>query len=33
MTAPGGLVDQVPKDLAKLVRRIGGLFGRKGETA
>jgi branched-chain amino acid transport system permease protein len=29
MTAPGGLVDQVPKDLAKLGRRIAGLFGRK----
>jgi branched-chain amino acid transport system permease protein len=32
MTAPGGLVDQVPKDLAKLGRRIGGLFSRKGEA-
>jgi branched-chain amino acid transport system permease protein len=26
MTAPGGIVDQLPKDLAKLGRRIGGLF-------
>lgn len=29
MTAPGGLVDQVPKDLAKLGRRIGKLFSRR----
>jgi branched-chain amino acid transport system permease protein len=33
MTAPGGLVDQVPKDLAKLGRRIGGLFGREERSA
>lgn len=38
LTAPGGLVDQVPKDLAKLGRAIRGLFARKtgsreGETA
>jgi branched-chain amino acid transport system permease protein len=26
MTAPGGLVEQVPKDLANLGRKIGGLF-------
>jgi branched-chain amino acid transport system permease protein len=32
MTAPGGLVDQVPKDLAKLGRRIRGLFRRKEEA-
>ena len=32
MTAPGGLADQVPKDLAKLGRRIRGLFSRR-ETA
>jgi hypothetical protein len=25
MTAPGGIVDQLPKDLAKLGRRIGRL--------
>ncbi len=30
MTAPGGLVDQFPKDMAKLGRLIGGLFRRKG---
>jgi branched-chain amino acid transport system permease protein len=29
MTAPGGLADQFPKDMAKLGRRIAGLFGRK----
>jgi len=28
MTAPGGLVDQVPKDLAKLRRAVGGLLAR-----
>jgi branched-chain amino acid transport system permease protein len=28
MTAPGGLVEQVPKDLANLGRKIGGLFSR-----
>ena len=28
LTAPGGLVDQVPKDLAKLGRAIGALFSR-----
>jgi branched-chain amino acid transport system permease protein len=32
MTAPGGLADQVPKDLARLGRRIGRLFSRR-ETA
>jgi branched-chain amino acid transport system permease protein len=32
MTAPGGLADQVPKDLARLGRRIGRLFSRP-ETA
>jgi len=30
LTAPGGLVEQVPKDLANLGRKIGGLFTRKG---
>jgi branched-chain amino acid transport system permease protein len=29
LTAPGGLADQVPKDLANLGRKIGGLFRRK----
>jgi branched-chain amino acid transport system permease protein len=38
LTAPGGLVDQVPKDLAKLRRGIGRLYlswsnGRKGSAA
>jgi branched-chain amino acid transport system permease protein len=28
LTAPGGLVDQVPKDLAKLRRALGGLVAR-----
>jgi branched-chain amino acid transport system permease protein len=28
ITAPGGLVEQVPKDLANLSRKIGGLFSR-----
>jgi hypothetical protein len=32
MTAPGGLADQVPKDLANLGRRIGRVFSRR-ETA
>jgi hypothetical protein len=32
MTAPGGLADQVPKDLARLVRGIGRVFSRR-ETA
>ena len=32
MTAPGGIVDQLPKDLAKLGRRIRGLF-RRGSPA
>jgi branched-chain amino acid transport system permease protein len=31
MTAPGGLVDQFPKDMAKLGRRIAGLFSRRGD--
>ena len=26
LTAPGGLADQVPKDLARLGRRIGRVF-------
>ncbi len=30
LTAPGGLVDQVPKDLAKLKRALGRLFLRLG---
>ena len=30
LTAPGGLVEQVPRDLANLGRKIGGLFSRKG---
>jgi branched-chain amino acid transport system permease protein len=29
MTAPGGIVDQFPKDMAKLGRKIAGLFSRK----
>jgi branched-chain amino acid transport system permease protein len=29
LTAPGGLVEQVPKDLAKLVRAVSGLFRRR----
>jgi branched-chain amino acid transport system permease protein len=29
-TAPGGMVDQLPKDLAKLGRRIGSLFRSRG---
>lgn len=35
LTAPGGLVDQVPKDLARLGRKLGGLFGltRKASSA
>jgi branched-chain amino acid transport system permease protein len=38
LTAPGGLVDQVPKDLAKLRRLLGGLLvrsraGGKGSAA
>jgi branched-chain amino acid transport system permease protein len=32
ITAPGGLVEQVPKDLANLGRKIGGLFRRKAEA-
>jgi hypothetical protein len=28
MTAPGGIVDQFPKDMAKLGRKIAGLFSR-----
>ncbi len=28
LTAPGGLADQVPKDLARLGRAVGGAFGR-----
>jgi branched-chain amino acid transport system permease protein len=31
-TAPGGVVDQLPKDLAKLGRRIGNLFRSRSET-
>ena len=33
MTAPGGIVDQLPKDLAKLGRRIGGLLRPKGQPS
>jgi branched-chain amino acid transport system permease protein len=33
LTAPGGLADQVPKDLAKLAGLIGRLFGRKNPDA
>ena len=33
MTAPGGIVDQLPKDLAKLGRRIRGLFHRRSPAA
>jgi branched-chain amino acid transport system permease protein len=38
LTAPGGLIDQVPKDLAKLRRALGRLYlkwssGGKGSTA
>jgi branched-chain amino acid transport system permease protein len=29
MTAPGGLADQFPKDMAKLGRKIAGLFSRR----
>jgi branched-chain amino acid transport system permease protein len=29
MTAPGGIVDQFPKDMAKLGRKIAGLFSRR----
>jgi branched-chain amino acid transport system permease protein len=31
ITAPGGLVEQVPKDLANLGRKIGGLFRGKAQ--
>ena len=33
LTAPGGLIEQVPKDFANLGRKIGGLFSRKGAAA
>ena len=33
LTAPGGLVEQVPKDLAKLGRAIGRLFSRPSARA
>jgi branched-chain amino acid transport system permease protein len=33
MTAPGGIVDQFPKDMAKLGRKIGGLFSRRSAPA
>jgi branched-chain amino acid transport system permease protein len=33
MTAPGGLADQFPKDMAKLGRRIAGLFSRRTAKA
>jgi branched-chain amino acid transport system permease protein len=29
LTAPGGIVEQMPRDLAKLGRKIGGLFTRR----
>ena len=32
LTAPGGLADQVPKDLAKLAGLVGALFGRKSPS-
>jgi hypothetical protein len=32
MTAPGGLADQVPRDLGRLGRKIGGLFTRKARA-
>jgi branched-chain amino acid transport system permease protein len=32
LTAPGGVVDQFPKDMAKLGRKIVGLFRRKAAT-
>jgi branched-chain amino acid transport system permease protein len=31
ITAPGGLVEQVPKDFANLGRKIGGLFRGKAQ--
>jgi branched-chain amino acid transport system permease protein len=33
LTAPGGLVDQVPKDLAKLGRKLAGLVAPKEKAA
>jgi branched-chain amino acid transport system permease protein len=33
MTAPGGLADQFPKDMAKLGRKIAGLFSRREATS
>jgi branched-chain amino acid transport system permease protein len=33
MTGPGGIVDQLPKDLAKLGRRIVGLFRPRSSAA
>jgi branched-chain amino acid transport system permease protein len=33
MTAPGGLADQFPKDMAKLGRKIAGLFSRREAKA
>jgi branched-chain amino acid transport system permease protein len=32
LTAPGGVVDQFPKDMAKLGRKIAGLFRSKAPT-
>jgi branched-chain amino acid transport system permease protein len=32
LTAPGGVVEQFPKDMAKLGRRIGGLVTGKGKS-
>jgi branched-chain amino acid transport system permease protein len=32
LTAPGGLVDQVPKDLANLARAIRGLVSRRSPS-
>jgi branched-chain amino acid transport system permease protein len=32
ITAPGGLVEQFPKDVAALGRKIGGLFRRKADA-
>jgi branched-chain amino acid transport system permease protein len=33
LTAPGGLIDQVPKDVAKLRRALGNLFTRRSANA
>ena len=33
LTAPGGVVEQFPKDMARLGRKIGSLFNRKGASS